>query len=624
MNKKPHKYSFFVICVCIVAAIIAVYWPVCKYDFVKYDDDVYVTDNKNIQSGFNITNLQWAFTSGYASNWHPLTWLSHTLDYQLFKDWAGGHHLINILFHIANTILLFYFFKKITLSMWPSAFIAAAFALHPLHVESVAWIAERKDVLSTFFWLLTMLAYVNYTKTLKIKWYVSAFILFALGLMSKPMLVTVPFVLLLLDYWPLERKISRRLLIEKIPFFLLSIVSCIITYLVQHSSGAITGVEIYGLKTRIGNIIAAYGAYIVKMIFPFRLAVLYPYPAGGLSAAKIIFSAMILLLISIYFILLARRHRYLLVGWLWFLGALVPVIGLVQVGAHAIADRYTYMPLTGLFIIIAFGAKELIPRQRYKLLILPAAAILIFWSTAAFGQVKYWKDSLTLFARTLEVTKDNFIILTNYAACLNDAGRYDEAIEYSKKLIKMKPESPEIRNDFGCGLFNAGRIQEAVEQYYLALKYKPEFPQAYYNLGNALKKINNFEQALWCYQQAIKFKPDYTDAYLNLAAIFNETQQFTQAIEICDKLIKLEPSNVFAHGHRGMALAGLGENGEAIKEVQYVLKIRPDDAEMHRNLGILYERNGQTTEAIKEYHDALRINPNDDNVKLLLEAALKK
>ncbi|OQA00430.1 MAG: TPR repeat-containing protein YrrB [Planctomycetes bacterium ADurb.Bin401] len=640
---KQNKKTILLL-VLLIASIIAVYWPVYKYDFVKYDDDVYVTDNKNIQKGFALDKIKWAFTSGYASNWHPITWLSHTLDYQLFKDWAGGHHLINILFHIANTILLFYFFKKTTSALWPSFFVAAAFAVHPLHVESAAWIAERKDVLSTFFWILTIIAYVIYTDTIKInkntkiviarshsdeaisnlKWYVFSLTFFILGLMTKPMLVTLPFVLLLIDYWPLERKISRRLFFEKIPFFVFSAVSCVITYIVQHQSGAITKIEAYGLKLRIANIVVSYGEYIWKMIWPMNLACLYPFPAEGLPASKIIFSGIALLLISVFIFIFARKYKFAVFGWLWYLGTLVPVIGFVQVGAHAIADRYTYIPLTGLFIIIAFGFKELIARRRYKVLLVPAAGILIFWFSVSLQQVKYWKDSLTLFAHTLDVTKTNFIILANYAACLNDAGKYDEAIEYSKKLIEVKPESPEIRNDYGCGLMNAGRYKEAIEQFQLALKYKPQFPQAFYNLGNSLKKTNDYEQAADCYRQAINLKTDYTDAYVNLAFTLFELQKYQESLEICDKVLGFEPGNVFAHGYRAMSLAGQGKLAEAIEEIRYVLKFRPNDVEMHRNLGILLERNGQNAEAVKAYKEALRIDPDDKNSKLLLEAVMKK
>ena len=288
MSKQPHKYRFILICVFLITAIVAVYWQVYSYDFVKYDDGDYVTMNTNTHSGLNFKSIHWAFTADYACNWHPITWLSHILDYQLFKNWAGGHHLVNVLFHIFNTLVLFYVLMRMTGAVWPSAFVAAAFSLHPLHVESVAWIAERKDVLSTFFWLLTMWAYIRYVENQKLERYLLTLMLFVLGLMSKPMLVTLPFVLLLLDYWPLERKISRRLLIEKIPFFICSIVSCVVAFIAQQSSGAITDIKTFKLETRIDNAIVSYIMYIAKMIWPGGLAVLYPYPANGLSTSKVI------------------------------------------------------------------------------------------------------------------------------------------------------------------------------------------------------------------------------------------------------------------------------------------------------------------------------------------------
>jgi protein O-mannosyl-transferase len=430
MSKQPYKYRFILICVFFVAAIIAIYWQVYSYDFVKYDDDYYVTNNANIKSGFDWKNIHWAFTSNYAHNWHPVTWLSHSIDYQLFKKWAGGYHLVNVLFHIANTILLFYLLMRMTGAVWPSAFVAAAFALHPLHVESVVWIAERKDLLSTFFWLLTMWAYISYVENQKLKWYLTAIVLFILGLMSKPMLVTLPFVLLLLDYWPLERKISKNLLVEKIPFFICSFVSCVITFRVQYGTGAVVAVESFGPAARINNAIVAYVTYISKMVWPSRLAVLYPYPVGGLAVSKIIICGLLLTLISICFIYWGRRYKFLAVGWLWYLGTLVPVIGLVQVGSQAMADRYTYITLTGLFIIIAFGASEFVPKLRYKnfTLTILAVAALTGLAFTSRQQLNYWKNSLTLFRHTLDVTPDNPLILESYANCLFETGRLSESI----------------------------------------------------------------------------------------------------------------------------------------------------------------------------------------------------
>ncbi len=626
MNGQSHRYRFFLISICLVAAIIAVYWPVYKYEFVRYDDDTYVTENANIRSGLNRESFCWAFTAGYASNWHPVTWLSHALDYQLFGDWAGGHHLINVLFHIANTLILFCVLVRMTGAIWPGAFVAAAFALHPLHVESVAWVAERKDVLSTLFWMLTMWVYVRYVENPKPWRYLTAVVLFVLGLMAKPMLVTVPFVLLLLDFWPLQRKISYRLLVEKIPFFIFSFASCVVTFLVQRSSGAIATVESFGLGTRINNAIVSYVSYIVKMIWPSGLAVLYPHPGGGLSKTEVIVCGLVLLLISICFIYPARRHRFLAVGWLWYLGTLVPVIGLVQVGLQAMADRYTYVTLTGLFIIIAWSAKEFVPKWRYRnvILTLSAAVVVVGWAITASRQVRCWKNSLTLFEHTLQVTENNHIILSNYATYLSNLGRFDESIEQFNKLLKIKPNLAEAHNNFGSALLKTDRTQQAVEHFRLAIKYKPNFPKAYYNLGNALQKQGRAEEAVSYYKQATEIKPDFVDAYLNLAMIFNELERFGEAIESCKKVLELEPNNVIAHGYLGLGLAGAGKTDEAIEEIRFVLKARPDDVEMYRNLGILLERKGEPAEAIKSYRAALQIDPNATDVRQLLEAALQK
>ncbi|MCE5339768.1 MAG: tetratricopeptide repeat protein [Planctomycetaceae bacterium] len=617
MNKK-----FILISICLAAAIVAVYWPVYKYDFVKYDDDAYVTDNKNIQSGYTWENLKWTFTTRQASNWHPLTWMSHTLDYRIFKWHAGGHHITNVLFHIANTILLFYFFKKVTSLLWPAFFVAAAFALHPLHVESVAWIAERKDVLSTFFWLLTMLAYMNYAKDLQIKWYSTTLTLFVLGLMSKPMLVTLPFVLLLLDYWPLERKLNKSLVVEKIPFFIFSFLSCVITYICQQKGGAVTGIAAYGFKNRVASIIISYAEYLWKMIWPAKLAVLYPYLAGSFPLIKFIISVLVLLLICVIVIWFGRRHKFLIFGWLWYLGTLVPVVGFVQVGAHTIADRYTYVPLTGIFLIIVFGARQLF-QKHVKVLAVLGVAILIVWGVVAAGQVKYWKDSLTLFKHTLQVTKKNYIIMTNYAASLNDAGRYEDAITYSRELIEMRPNSPENHNSLGCSLLNVGKNDEAIDEFRLALKYKPDFPQAYYNLGIAVSEFNNFEKAVIFFQKAIDCKPDYIEAYVKLAATLNDLQRFAETVEACDKALRIAPENVFLHGYRGMALSGVGRIEEAIEEIKYVVNKRPNDVQMRRNLGILLEKKGLNAQAAQEYRKVLQSEPNNTNVQWLLNRCSK-
>ncbi|HBG25918.1 MAG: hypothetical protein A2Y10_00685 [Planctomycetes bacterium GWF2_41_51] len=551
MPAKTNRYSTMWISICLAAAVIAVYWPVYKFDFIRhYDDGVYVINNKNIHTGLNLKTIKWASTAGLASNWHPLTWLSHTIDYQLFQKWAGGHHLTNVLFHLANTILLFYLLKKITSSLWPSFFIAAAFALHPLHVESVAWIAERKDVLSTFFWILTMLAYVNYAKNPKIKWYLAAIILFALGLMSKPMLVTLPFVLLLLDYWPLERKFSRGLFLEKIPFFILAVSSCVITYMVQRRGGAMESGESFGLCTRIYNAAVSYATYIVKMIYPVGLAVLYPHP-GNINILKIALSFLVLIVLSIIFIYALRKHKFFTVGWLWFLGALVPVIGIVQVGPQAMADRYTYVPYIGLFIILAFSAKEFLSKQnRISLSII----LLLIWGFIASGQVSCWKNDETLYTNTLRNTKNNHIIMGNYINYLIGQNRFDEAIMQSHELLKMKPDSFQAYCNFGAVLLQTGRIDEAGEQFKLALKYKPDLAQAYFNLALVARHKGNMQEAAAYYYDTIKIKPDYVDAYICLGITLNEMNQTDEAVKAYQTGLQIEPDNSILKKELNVAL----------------------------------------------------------------------
>lgn len=543
MPEKSHRYSTLQISICLAAAIIAVYWPVYNHEFIHYDDNVYVTENINIHQGLNLSSFLWAFSTDHTGNWHPLTWLSLTIDYELFKNWAGGYHLVNVLFHIANTIILFYLFIRMTGALWPSVFVAAAFAIHPLHVESVAWIAERKDVLSAFFWLLTMLAYVKYAEKPNLKWYLTALVLFMLGLMSKPMLVTVPFVLLLLDYWPLERKFSVRLLIEKIPFLICSAASCIVTFLVQKRGGAMEFSEIFGLKIRIYNAVVSYAAYIIKMIWPTRLTLLYPYAVSRLSIVLI--SGFVLLLLSIIFIYPAKRYRFLAVGWFWYLGTLVPVIGLIQVGAQAMADRYTYMPLIGLFIIIGWGVKEFISKQdnRNAILALLFFAAFVFWPLTAYRQVRYWKDSITLFEHTLSMTENNHVILNNYIIALNKLGRFEEVIEQSEKLLKIKPDSVDGLNNLGIALARKGRNQEALECFKLAIKYDPEHSLSYFNVAVTLQNQDMPAEAAAYYRQVLKIQPNDIGASANLAAALIELNKPQEAEEVCRQALQFEPDN---------------------------------------------------------------------------------
>jgi hypothetical protein len=540
---KQEKYSSdktaVIIGVCLVAAVIAFYWPVHKYQFVTYDDTEYVLGNDNIKTGLSAEAIRWAFTTGHTGNWHPLTWLSLACDYQLFKLNAGGYHVINVLFHIINTLLLFYLFKYLTGTIWPSAFIAAAFAIHPLHIESVAWISERKDVLSAMFWFLTMFAYAKFVKDKKMKWYIAALILFILGLMSKPMLVTLPFVLLLIDYWPLERKISPRLLVEKIPFFILSLISSIVTFSVQQKHGAMTVGESFGFITRIYNALVSYSVYIYKMFWPVKLAVLYPHPGDTMSNFQIILSVIVLAVICVGVFIL-RKHKFFTVGWLWYLGTLVPVIGIIQVGQQAYADRYTYIPLIGLFVMLAFGGKEFLSKRNRVCL---ATALLVLWSFIHLGVLGVWTNSETLYQNALRNTKNNHVILGNYILHLMGQQRYDQALGLSCVLLKIKPDSATAYINLGVSLVETGKFDEAERQFELALKYSPDSPDIYYNLAMLAERREEFDEAALYYGKTIKAEPNFVEAYIRLGTILTEQNKIDEAIKIYQVGLEILPDN---------------------------------------------------------------------------------
>ena len=464
------------------------FWQVNHCDFVSFDDDQYITENSHIQDGLTLDGITWAFTASHAANWHPLTWISHMLDIQLFGLHPRGHHVMNLLFHLANTALLFFVLHRMTKALWQSAFVAALFALHPLHVESVAWVAERKDVLSTFFWMLTLCAYSSYAERRSLRRYLLVLACFALGLMAKPMLVTLPFVLLLLDYWPLgrfepgepairttpgiatlpdkrkgtsgkkktvlkeaaktkqvpdanyRRTVLLALLREKIPLFVLALFSSVVTYLVQQTWGAVQSTEHFPLSSRIGNAFVSYSAYIGRMIWPHNLAVFYPYqkllPSWQVLGAVLCFIAVTVLAIRA-----AKRHRSVIVGWLWYVGTLVPVIGLVQVGEQARADRYTYIPLIGLFIMVAWGIPALLGTWRYgkKVLVPLAAAVLFCFFSLTMLQVRYWQSSFTLFGHALNVTDNNHVAYYSRGTAYAALGNYEQALKDYDRAIGIEP-----------------------------------------------------------------------------------------------------------------------------------------------------------------------------------------
>jgi protein O-mannosyl-transferase len=568
MDNIITKHRNFWSCLALMLITTAVFYQVCAYDFVNLDDPTYIYENPNIQDGITLKAIKWAFTADYASNWHPLTWLSHMLDWQLFGPKAGGHHLTNLVFHVANTLLLFIVLKQTTQRFWPSAFVAALFAIHPLHVESVAWVSERKDVLSTFFWLFTTWAYVRFVSRPKIVSYLLVIVFFALGLMSKPMLVTLPFVLLLLDYWPLGRFSPKRgkasskyslsyLLIEKVPLFAMALASCIVTFVVQKKSGAMEW-EHYGLLIRLANASISYLQYINKMIWPARLASFCPHAGQNISILYAVVSAGFLLAVTMLIFRFAKERRYLVVGWLWYLGTLVPVIGLIQVGAQAMADRYTYVTLTGLFIIVAWGMPDLLAKWQYKKTTLTLSALLVIsaLSICTHFQLRYWQNSITLFQHDLDVTKDNYVAHFGIAGPLRKQGKLNDTIYHCSEAIRIKPKYTKALDCLGIALCEAGRIDEAIPYY----------------------------------KKAIEIDPSFADAKANLALA-----------------LAAKGDSVANHIHEGHALALQGKLNEAAVHLTEALWLDPHSAQAHYDLGQVLVQRGRIDEAIEHFEKALRL-----------------
>jgi tetratricopeptide (TPR) repeat protein len=595
MGRNSSKNWSFLICLTLILTTFAVFYQVYRFKFVVYDDPVYVSKNPNIQAGITLKTIKWAFTAGYANNWHPLTWLSHMLDWQLFGTDAGGHHLTNLVFHIANTLLLFIVLKQMTHMLWPSAFVAALFALHPLHVQSVAWVSERKDVLSTFFWFLTMWAYVRFANRPKIADYLLVVAFLALGLMAKPMLVTLPFVLLLLDYWPLDRFSPKRgkaglrlsyLLIEKVPLFAIVLASCIITFIVQRKSGAMRPIEICSLSVRFANASISYLRYIIKMIWPARLAVYYPHPGQDVSILYAVISAAVLLAVTILILRLAAERRYLVTGWFWYLGTLVPVIGLVQVGSQAMADRYSYITLTGLFIIIAWGLPDLLAKWRYKKIALASSALLIVSavSLCTHFQLGYWRNNISLFQHALDVTEDNYTAHVCISESLCEQGRLDEAIYHYREAIRIKSELLPAHLRLAGVLCDAGRLDEAVSESRKCLQMQPNDPNVLNTLGIALGQQGKFSEAVRYLTEALRIDPDFADAHTNLGYAMTFQGSLDEAVVHLVKALRLDPNSALAHYHFGKALERKGKISEAITHFEEALWLKPDWVEPMNDL----------------------------------------
>jgi len=524
--RKYHLIIFF-----LFIGIMAPYGQVGNYEFLEYDDNDYITENYSIKSGLSLQNVLWAFTTGHSANWHPLTWISHMLDIQLFGMNAGYHHLTNLFFHIVNTLLWFFLFNRMTQKPWQSAFIAALFGIHPLHVGSVAWISERKDVLSTLFWILTMFSYVRYQEKPSMDRYMVVLLLFVFGLMTKPMLVTLPFVLILIDYWPLKRfekgwanAGTIRILLEKIPLFIFSVIASIVTYNVQQASGAVESTEAFPLKIRIANAAISYVAYIQKMVWPVRLTGYYPHPGNSIDMEKALAAGILMLLLTIGFVALSRKYSYLAVGWLWFVGALFPVIGIVQVGQQAMADRYTYLPLVGMYIIIAWSAPLFFFRFRYGKMLLGIGSIMIISALMAcsWRQVRYWQNDLTFFGHMEEVTDNNYVAHNGLGVAFLEREDYESAILHFNEALRINPDSTNAYANLGIAFMALEDNARATIYYKKALNANPDDPVTLTNYGIAKAKEGNIKEAVKQFKAAIQIRPDYAQAYYNLAITLDE------------------------------------------------------------------------------------------------------
>jgi tetratricopeptide (TPR) repeat protein len=638
--------------VALAAITIGVFSPLFQYGFLNFDDQIYVTENPYVRSGVNFNSVAWAFSTSTSGNWLPLTWLSHILDFQCYGMRAGGHHLTNVLFHAANVVLLFLLLQKMTGAIWRSALVAALFAWHPAHVESVAWIAERKDVLSTLFWMLTVWAYLGYVAKKAAGRYVLVLVLFALGLMAKPMVVTLPFVLLLLDWWPLKRfgldthhegheghegkraqetfspscsscpswwKNGIRLFIEKIPLFVLSAACCAVTVWAQQRGHAVASVSELSLWHRGGHVLASYLDYLVILGFPHHLAIYYPYPAHE-QMAMVAGGAGALVLLTVLAVVLARGRPWLLVGWLWFVGMLVPVIGLVQVGDQAMADRYTYLPAIGLFIIVAWGGAEAAVRYPFVKLFAPALALGMLAPT--WIQIHYWKDTKTVFERALQVTHNNYLALTLLGSIRQTDGNVDGAMELYREALRDKPNYSEAHFFFARGLEEQGKTDQAKAEYNMALRLNPSFEQAHIFLGLLLAKEKNYDLAAAQYEEVLKINPRSATAHNDLARLLQTEGRLDESVQHYLAALHFDSSLAQAHNNLGILYLQKGQLPDALAQLRESLRLNPGNAETEYNQALALIQQKEWKEAGEILRHIAPAQPNNANAQYQYGLAL--
>ena len=585
---KANRNSPIFICALLAISVLIVYGQVGKFDFIRYDEELYVTKNPHVLSGMSLDGLLWAFTTLDAGNWHPLTWLSLMLDRELYGMNAGGYHWTSVVLHLLSGLLLFFTFSRMTGHPWRSGLLAGLFLIHPLHVESVAWVAERKDVLSGLFWMLSMWGYARYAERPGAGRYLQVVLFFAMGLMSKPMVVTLPFVLLLLDYWPLGRislghdgtavggEIDSseglksgstrvhfpkttvfRLILEKIPLLFLSFFSAFLTWKAQKAAGALLALVDLPLLLRLTNALISYARYLDKTVWPVHLSFFYPHPAGW-PYWQVFLAGSVLILISIWTWRQRKSCPYLAMGWLWFLGALIPVIGLVQAGSQAMADRYVYIPFIGLSIMVVWGSYEALNWQRYQKILLSAVwgVILLTLMLTSFRQAQYWRNSVTLFKHAIEATDRNYLAHNNYGAVLMDQKNYHQATEHFLESLRIKPDFAEAHNNMGNIMALQGKNEEAAVFFREAIRIKPDYAGAKRRLGDVLQRMGKSEEAIICYREALIRNPDDPVLHNNIA----------------------------------VALASAGKGGEAVYHLRKALDLKAGYGDAQKNLDIMTKR----------------------------------
>jgi len=666
---NPHhpsrRSNLFVVPLLLVGATLAAYWGVWTFEFIAFDDPIYITKNLRLSDGLTYENITWSLTANHSSNWHPLTWLSYLLDTELFGVDSGAIHTTNLLLHIANTLLLYALLFCWTGARGLSGFVAALFAIHPLHVESVAWATARKDVLSTFFGLSALLAYGWYARRHSVGWYLTALTLFALSLISKQMLVTLPCLLLLLDVWPLKRTpltsnephrveaTNRagsdgaksgiicppapwsRLVVEKVLFFALSVASSLIIYFVQMGAGAVRPLHSWPLTERIANAITVYVLYLVQMLWPTRLAPFYPYREGIPTAVQTAAAALLLLAITSAAVGLRKKHWYLLVGWFWYLGTLVPVVGLVRVGDQRMADRYTYFPLIGIFIAVTWLFWHLSSSEIWRRRLLPTVALLLLvvMLGLTYQQTRLWRNNEALWQHAIEVTEDNYVAHNFLGNVRIAQERPEEAVEQWRAALQITPNILQAHTNLGLVASSKGHTEAAIEHWRFALRLAPDHIDTLCYMGRALGKLGRNEEAASHLRHALRVDPASASAHTSLATILVDDSKFAEAIRHYLEALKLEAliingqsftlQDALTHYNIAVAYERLGKLDEAAAHYREALRRDPEYANAYFNLGNTLLARGEYLEAISQYRKALELSPDEPTIHSNLGTALR-